>query len=393
MALADLNEDRPRSGWLLQAQRLAGTHKTFGTKAIATVEQARQQRETSLSSSLADAERTSLAEAREAELAKELELALAKISGLERRVAQEKATAETADQQLETLKEHSDKATKRIAVLEEELAAERSGVNLQQNEIESLQNSLDLAISENSRMAARVDLAESLLTESRVQAECLREEAVTADVERIKTVDVAHRADEKFQAEARKLQNNLAAMTTRARTAETLLADSRECLVIRIAENEKLAGSLAEATDACRDADRRLEGLQGLLRTEELQIKEIEQSRQTLMAKAHKLLESYQNRDQALARAEEKIKLLDQWIARLEAEARRSISEAKNAVPVTQQQPRAEICAPVEDPREATRRKWMELAGELAKLDLKRQVSGHIQAISTPSLLTGTITY
>jgi crescentin len=389
MALADLTEDRPRSGWLRQAQRLAGTHTTFGTKAIAAVEQARQQQETSL----AEAQRTSLAEAREAELAKELELALAKTAGMERRMAQEHATAETTNQQLEILKEQNDEAARRIAALEQELAAERSGAGLQENEIESLRNSLDLAVSENSRMAARVDLAESLLTESRVRAESLRAEAVTADVKRIKTVDVAHRADEKYQAEAGKLHDDLAAMTARARTAETLLADSRECLVIRIAENEKLACSLAEATDACRDADRKLERLEGLLCTKEVQIKEIEQSRQTLMAKAHTLLENHQTRDRALARAEEKIKLLDQWIARLEAEARRNIDETEKAVPTTQPQPRIEIYTPVEDPREAKRRKWMELARELAKLDLKRQLSGPIQAISTPSLLAGTITY
>src|SRR5580704_3291788 len=393
MALADLTEDRPRSGWLRQAQRLAGTHTTFGTKALAAVEQARQQQETSLSSNPGEAERAALAEAREAELAKELELALAKISGMERRMAQEQAGAEATDRQLETLKEQNGEAARRIAALEEELAAERSGAGLQENEIESLRNSLDLAISETSRMAARIDLAESLLAESRVQAESLRADAVTADVERIKTVDVAYRADEKYQAESRKLHDDLAAMTARARTAETLLADSRECLVIRIAEAEKLACSLADATDTCRDADRKLERLEGLLFTKDVQLKEIEQSRQTLMTKAHKLLESHQTRDRALARAEEKIKLLDQWIARFEAEARRNIAEAEKAIPVTQPQPKIEIYAPAEDPREAKRKKWMELARELAKLDLKRQLSGHIQAISTPSLLAGTITY
>ena len=52
-----------------------------------------------------------------------------------------------------------------------------------------------------------------------------------------------------------------------------------------------------------------------------------------------------------------------------------------------------EVVAPVEDPREIKRRKLMELARELTKLDLKRQVAGHMQAISTPTLLTGTITY
>jgi hypothetical protein len=386
MALTDLTEDRPRSGW----QRLAGARSTFGTKTIAAVAQERQQ----LDATRAEAERASLAEAREAELAKELELALAKLSGIDRRVAQEKAAAETTEQKLTKLKERNDEAVRRIAALEEELAAERSGTDLQRNEIESLRNSLDLTISENSRMSARVDLADSLLAESRVQAESLQAQAVTADVRRIKTVDVAHRTDEKYQAEARKLQDDLAAMTARARTAETLLADSRECLVIRIAEAEKLARDLAAANERSRN---KCQELQDQLAAREMRLREAEKSRQTLMAKTHKLLDNYQSRDQALARAEEKIKLLDQWIVRLEAEARRNVGDANSAVPVTQPQRRTEIILSAEDPREIKRRKWLELARELAKLSLKRQVqhqvAEHLQAISTPSLLAGTITY
>jgi len=397
MALAEFTEDRPRSGWQRPSQRLAGIHTAPETKAVAA-EQARQQREASLSPDLT--ERTAVAEARQAELADELELALARLSGTERRVADEKATRAEVAERLDTLQEQN--AVRPVAAFEAELAAERNGAGLQQNEIESLRNSLDLAISENSRMAARVDLAESLLAESRVQSECLRAEAVTADVQRIKTVDIAHRTDEMHQAEARKLQDDLDAMTVRARTAETLLADARECLVIRIAESEKLACALAQAVEANRDADSRLAELQDLLRAKELKIAEIERSRQALMSKAHKLLENHQSRDQALARAEEKIKLLDQWIVRLEAEARRSRDEAKKAtaqaaiahgvVPVATR-PGTEIGGPAEDPRDAKRKKWMELARELAKLELKLQLPGSTKAISTQPLLAGTITY
>ncbi len=395
MALTDLTEDKPRKGWLRQAQRLAGAHVTPGMKIGASLAQVPQQR--NATSNLVEAERASLAEAREAELAKELELALAKLSGMDRRVAQEKAAAETTEQKLTELEEQNGEAVRRIAALEEELAAERSGADLQRNEIESLRNSLDLTISENSRMSARVDLADSLLAESRVRAESLLAKAVTADVQRIKTVDVAHRTDEKYQAEAAKLKDDLAAMTARARTAETLLADSRECLVIRIAEAEKLARDLAAANERSRNWDRKCQELQDQLAAREMRLCEAEKSRQTLMAKTYKLLDNYQSRDQALTRAEKKIKLLDQWIVHLEAEARQNAGEANSVVAVTQPQPRTETVLSAEDPREIKRRKWMELARELAKLSLKRQfrhqVVEHLQAISTPSLLAGTITY
>jgi chromosome segregation ATPase len=216
-------------------------------------------------------------------------------------------------------------------------------------------------------------------------------------VKRIKTVDVAHRTDERYQAEARKLQDDLAAMTARARTAETLLADSRECLVIRIAEAEKLARDLATANESSRDLERKCQDLQDQLAAREMRLREAEKSRQTLMAKTYKLLDSYQSRDRALTRAEEKIKQLDQWIVRLEAQARRNVNEANSVIAVTQPQPSTEIVLSAEDPREIKRRKWMELARELAKLSLKRHVQHpvveHLQAISTPSLLAGTITY
>ncbi len=406
MALADFTEDRPRREWQRPSRGFPGPDMASGIKVLGAAGQARPQRETTLSSDLP--ERTAIAEARQAELTNELELALTRLSGTERRGADEKAACADVTEQPEALKEENAEAAGRVAGFEAELAAERNGAGLQQNEIESLRNSLDLAISENSRMAARVDLAESLLAESRVQSECLRAEAVTADVQRIKTVDIAHRSEEMHQAETRKLQDDLAAMTARARTAETLLADARECLVIRIAESEKLAYSLAQATEANRDADIRLAELQDLLRTKELQIAQIERSRQALMTKAQKLLENHQSRDQALARAEEKIKLLDQWIVRLEAEARRSrdaaakavaqvavapVAVAPVAVALVPTPPGSEICAPAEDPREAKRKKWMELARELAKLELKLQLPSPSKTISTQPLLAGTITY
>ena len=80
MALTDLTEDKPRKGWLRQAQRLAGAHVTPGMKTGASLAQVPQQR--NATSSLVEAERASLAEAREAELAKELELALAKLPAI-----------------------------------------------------------------------------------------------------------------------------------------------------------------------------------------------------------------------------------------------------------------------------------------------------------------------
>ena len=54
--------------------------------------------------------------------------------------------------------------------------------------------------------------------------------------------------------EASMLNGVLATMTSRAEVAERLLADARECLLARIAENTVTERSLADATAARRDA-------------------------------------------------------------------------------------------------------------------------------------------
>jgi uncharacterized phage infection (PIP) family protein YhgE len=198
--------------------------------------------------------------------------------------------------------------------------------------------------------------------------------------------------------EASTLTDVLARMTSRAEIAERLLADARECLAARIAENTATERSLADATAARRDGERDLHELQDLLRLKQCQINELEQSRLQLIAATNTLLKTFQNRDAALVQADEDIRVLnarivqlETQIAQLEAQARQAASRPKAAKAPAQLQ-QTVILPAADDAGERIRKKWAELARELAKLaKLKPQLVTPIKA--GPSLLASTITF
>src|SRR3984893_10088001 len=145
--------------------------------------------------------------------------------------------------------------------------------------------------------------------------------------------------------EASTLTDGVARMTSRAEIAERLLADARECLAARIAENTAAERNLVDATAARRDSERDLHELQDLLRLKQCQINELEQSRLQLIAATNTLLKTFQNRDAALVHADDEIKLLntrivqlEAQIVQLEAKARRAASQRKTASAAVQSQ-------------------------------------------------------
>ncbi|HLN36961.1 MAG TPA: hypothetical protein VK337_04215, partial [Xanthobacteraceae bacterium] len=201
-----------------------------------------------------------------------------------------------------------------------------------------------------------------------------------------------------YRIEASVLSGRLATMTSRAEVAERLLTDSRECLAARIAENAATERSLADAAAARRDAERDLHELQDLLRLKQCQINELEQSRLQLIAATNTLLKTFQNRDAALVHADDEIKVLnarivelEAQIAQFEAQARQAIRRREAAKAAAQSQ-QTVILPAADDAGEKIRKKWAELARELAKLaKLKPQLMAPNQAGS--SLLASTITF
>src|SRR6202035_616385 len=149
---------------------------------------------------------------------------------------------------------------------------------------------------------------------------------------------------------------------------------ARECLAARIAENTASERSLADATAARRDGDRDLHELQDLLRLKQCQINDLEQSRLQLIAATNTLLKTFQNRDAALVHADGEIKVLnvrivelETQIARLEAQARQAASRRETAKARAPSQ-QTVILPAADDAGDKIRKKWAELARELAKL-------------------------
>jgi chromosome segregation ATPase len=384
-----LNGKAQGNGWLDQAARLAVTHAT----PIATRAQA--------SAAAADTEFAAATDDRETVLAEELELTRARATGLERRLAQETAAKQTLSEQFQA-------AEARIAELESELAATSDDLALRDNENQSLRTSLDLAMAENAALTERLAKSDAAQRSSGSQLEFLQTALATAETECTRLFNEAR----DFRIEASTLNDVLARMTSRAEVAERLLTDARQCLAARIAENAVTERSLADATAARRDTAGELHQLQDLLRLKQCQINELEQSRLQLIAATNTLLKTFQNRDAALVHADDEIRVLNGRIVQLEAQiaqleaqntqlearntqreaqARQAASRRETAKAAAQSQ-QTVVLPGADDGGEKIRKKWAELARELAKLaKLKPQLLTPIQGGS--SLLASTITF
>ena len=364
-----LTEKKTSNGWLGQAERLAIMHGTAGTKAIAAAELAHQQPLFNLvktSPDFLEAEEPLDAATRELQLTKELELARAKISSFERRITREKSTADLLKQELERVSEQLDPAETRIADLERQLAAEQNTAARRENETLSLQTSLDLVSAENSRLQAQVRLSGSMLEEAKAQTKSLWNEAAASEMKR-----VAHMKEaERYRAEAEAKEALLEAAKSRAELAEKLYADVRERLALRVEEDSLNRRKIAELTDICNDKGRKFDELRATLIAKQLQIDELEKSRHDLATATNALLMTYESHRSA-------------WLQ----SGARAIAE----VPKVEQAASEPPAFPAQAVHETGRNKWTELARELTKLHIKRQLPLSAQAILAPVLLANTV--
>jgi chromosome segregation protein len=365
------------NGWLEQASRLAVTHGTWGTTPMAVAKRAQS------SLTAVETEFDAAANEREIALADELEQARARTTGLERRLAQETAAKQTLSEQCEA-------ADARIAELESELAAAHDELTLRGNESQSLQTSLDLTMAENAGLTERVAKSEATHQASAAQLEYLQTALTAAEAE---CTRLAGEASERW-IETGTLKGRLEMTTARAETAERLLADARESLQARTADNAVAERNLAAANAVRRDAENEVRQVQDLLRLKQYQINELEQSRLKLIAATNALLKTFQNRDAALVHADDEIKLLNARIMELEAELQQANSQREKAEADAQSRRQAMTRIVADDPGEKARKKLVALARELAKLvKHKHQLATPGHAGATPTLLANTITF
>jgi chromosome segregation ATPase len=366
-----LPEKKTPNGWLSQAERLAIMHGAAGTKAANGAELARQQQLLKFATSSQDfalPDQPLDAAIRELQLANELELALAKITVLERRLTHEKAVSESLNGELDRVSEQLGAAEVAVSDLERELAAAQNTAALRENEALSLQTSLDLVSAENSRLQAQLRLSASMLEEANAQTKNLWNEAAASETKRV----VHMKEAERYRVEAEAKEALFEAVKSRAELAEHLHAEARASLSLCVEENSANTRKIAELADICNDRGRKLDEVQETLRAKQLQIDELEASRRDLASATNALLTSYQNHRSA----------------RLQGKSR-TVTEAQKV-----EQARVEL-PPVsgQEVHESRRSKWIELARELTKLNLKHQLAASAPTIPTLDLLADTISF
>jgi chromosome segregation ATPase len=162
----------------------------------------------------------------------------------------------------------------------------------------------------------------------------------------------------------------LDALQSRAATAEKLLSETRQNLIARTEEVRAFDRTAVEATIARNSAEKRLAQIESGHDARERQIKELEQSRVTLVERVNALTKSLKTREAALARAEDKINALTARAGHLEADlqvSRTNIEKRVEDLNSSLQRERMER-AVVEGALEAARKDNARLQSEVASL-------------------------
>ena len=319
-----------RDGWQNQAERLVLTHTA---KAKATVAMAEQMRHRPLwNGASCDLPPRGAKDERELRTSKtnranEPKPARAKTDGSEKRVTRETATAWIANARKEILTERAAQVAatdKRIVELESKLRSARERLVLRENANRSLQSTLDLMGSENRRLSVRLTESEATIDRAFAQVVQVKRALSVAQDERNKSVaagdearfqlakmetvrtalqvelnrltNAVSQSNEKRQIEINMLNARLEAMSSRAGTAEKLLADALQSLRALTGGSCSIDRKFADANATRHEAVSKLELLQNLLQEKERQVQELEQERTRLIEAKNTLLKIIKTR-------------------------------------------------------------------------------------------------
>jgi DNA repair exonuclease SbcCD ATPase subunit len=450
MALADRGR---RNGWHHQATSLVSSHSALGTTAKALVDRSGPLLRRRPLLEAQDQEVDSASKEIGIELARKLDEARAEIARLELRLSHDAAAAQELRAQIKASAAATEAADQRAAGLAREIAAARGGLQenidlltaenarlLQghaergmalddaQDKIKFLENALaaaeaasvskqaetlangaraarvefqeqlDLAAGENARLQQTIAERDVAFGEVRARIEFLQTALSTAEAECSRLGAEVGCVRQQQHAESETLNGRLEAMSIRAVTAEKLLAEARERLLARIVESGAFRQKVADAKAAADKAYAKTRQLEDAVTLRQHQIDELERSRATLVEATTTLLETFEDRDRALQRAQQKIKALAERNAELEAKANRVGEFAGQKANAGQDGKGAKESVTIADlssdgADQSTRTDWSELARLLTDfVERKRQSPGHAQRRSM-TLLASTMTF
>ncbi len=304
------------------------------------------------------------------ELGNEISTNRAQIAELERQLAQESAQRRSLSEARRAAQEQLDGAEKHLVELEGELAAAREKLVLMEDDRRSLQTAVDHGLNENARIGRRLTESENSLTATRAQLGKVEASFAEAYAERGRLAATLDEVKEQHQAERNTMSMRLDALSSRAATAERLLAEARQNLLARTEEVRAFDRKAVEATIARNAAEKRLGQIEAAHETRERQAKELEQARNALAERNNALTKQLKARETAVTRAEEKIAALTQRNGQLEADVhigRTNIEKRVEDLTSALQRERLER-AVIEGALEAARKDNARLQSEMSAL-------------------------
>ena len=309
-------------------------------------------------------------ESTQLELTNEISNHRAQISELEHRLAQETTEHRALIENHRTLREQYDSAEKRNMELEGDIADVRERLALVDDDKRSLQIAVDKALDETARLSHTLTETENTLAATRAQLSKVEANFAETYAERGQLAVALDEVREQRQAEHNSLNMRLEALVSRAATAERLLAETRQNMIMRTEEVRAFDRKAVEATIARNNAEKRLAQVEGMHEMRESHIKDIEKARTALAERNNSMTKALKAREAALVRAEEKIAALTERNGHLEADvqvSRTNIEKRVEDLNSALQRERMER-AMIEGALEATRKDNSRLQSEVASL-------------------------
>ncbi len=304
------------------------------------------------------------------ELSNEASANRAQIAELERQLAQETSQRRALSESRRGAQEQLDAAEKRIVELEGELAATGERLVLMEDDRRSLQTAVDNTLAENARLSRRLTESENALSATRSQLGKVEASYAETYAERGRIAGAFDEAREQYQVEHNAMTMRLDALTSRAATAERLLAHARESLIARTEELRAFDRKAVEATIARNNAEKRLTQMESAHESRDQHLRDLEQTRVGLGEHNSALTKELKAREAALARGEEKLAALAERNAQLEADAqvvRTTIERRVEELSASLQRERMER-AVLEGALEAARKDNTRLQSEVTSL-------------------------
>ena len=294
----------------------------------------------------------------------------AQISEVEHQLAQETAAHRALAENHRALQAQCESAERHNIELQGDIADVREKLALLDDDKRSLQAAVDKAFDESARLSRALNESENTLAATRGQLSKVEANFAETYAERSRLAVALDEIREQRQAEQNSLNMRLEGLQSRAATAERLLSETRQNLIVRTEEVRAFDRKAVEATIARNNAEKRLAQIEGMHEMRESHIKDVEKARAALAERTNAMTKTLKAREAALLRAEEKIAALTERNGHLEADVqviRTSIEKRVEELNSALQRERMEH-AMIEGALEATRKDNGRLQSEVASL-------------------------